>query len=152
MQQHPTVSIADVTRYVPPFKDSSSSDKAVGMHHYRDHHSLDSTNAVQVYFAAALASQHIQLIRQQNVNILSFYNNFYITPLPITEVSLCCFVTCLGQQGLAHSTICSYFSPSIHQSRTLQSWQKFPQLYMHANFNTHKDEMVDTLFSTLLCS
>ena len=62
MQQHPTVSIADVTRYVPraPFKDSSSSDKAVGMHHYMDYHILDNTNAVQVYFAAALApSTHL---------------------------------------------------------------------------------------------
>ena len=60
MQQHPTVSIADVTRYVPPFKDYSSSDKAVGMHHYMDYHSLDSINAVQVYFAVALAlSTHL---------------------------------------------------------------------------------------------
>ena len=58
MQQHPTISIADVTSHVPPFNDSSSSDKAIGMQHYMDYHSLD--NAVQAYFAAALApSTHL---------------------------------------------------------------------------------------------
>ena len=102
-----------------------------------DHHSLDSTNAVQVYFAAALASQCIQLIRQQNVNILSFYSNFYITPLPTIEASLCYFVTCLGQQGLAHSTICSYFSPSVHQNWTPKFDKSFLNyIIMCVSYNT----------------
>ena len=116
-----------------------------------DHHSLDSANAVQVYFAAALASQYIQLIRQQNDNILSFYSNFHITPLPITEASLCYFVTCLGQQGLAHSTICSYFSPSVHQSRTPKISKSFLNYICVQSLTPRQDEMVDTLFNTL-CS
>ena len=93
-----------------------------------DYHSLDS--AIQVYFAAALSpSIHLTYvhIRQQNVNI--FYSNFYITPLPITEASLCYFVTCLGQQGLAHSTICTYLS-GVRQFQISHGYKKFNYEHM----------------------
>ena len=41
---------------------------------------------------------------------LSFCTSFHITPLPTTEATLCYFIACLGQQGLAHSTIRTYLS------------------------------------------
>ena len=73
-----------------------------------DYHSLDS--AVQVYFAAALAPSTHSTYKAAERRYLSFCSNFHITPLPTTESSLCYFVACLGQQGLAHSTIRTYLS------------------------------------------
>ena len=55
--------------------------------------------------------QPIQLIREQNVDIYLFVAATISLPyLRTTEASLCYFVACLGQQGLAHSTIRTYLS------------------------------------------
>lgn len=73
-----------------------------------DYHSLD--DAVQGYFAAALASSTHSTYKTAERRYLSFCSSFHITPLPTTEATLCYFVACLGQQGLAHSTIRTYLS------------------------------------------
>ena len=88
-----------------PFKDSSSTNQTTGM---QDYHSLDV--AVQGYFAAALASSTQSTYKTAEHRYLSFCTSFHITPLPATEATLCYFVACLGQQGLAHSTIRGYLS------------------------------------------
>lgn len=41
---------------------------------------------------------------------LGFCKKFSIVPLPTSEATLCYFVACLGQQGLAHSSIRTYLS------------------------------------------
>ena len=41
---------------------------------------------------------------------LSFCSNFSLSPLPTTENILCCFAVCLGQEGLAGSSIQTYLS------------------------------------------
>ena len=47
---------------------------------------------------------------------LSFCNNFSLSPLPISENILCYFAACLGQEGLACSSIRTYLS-GIRQSQ-----------------------------------
>ena len=41
---------------------------------------------------------------------LTFCNSFSLRPLPTSEEILCYFVACLGQQGLAHTSIRTYLS------------------------------------------
>ena len=41
---------------------------------------------------------------------LTFCNSFSLRPLPTSEAILCYFVACLGQQGLAHTSIRTYLS------------------------------------------
>ena len=41
---------------------------------------------------------------------LTFCNSFSVRPLPTSEEIPCYFVVCLGQQGLAHTSIRTYLS------------------------------------------
>lgn len=73
-----------------------------------DIHSLDS--AVQNYFRAALAPNTHKTYKAAERRYLAFCESFGITPLPVVENILCYYVACLGQQGLAHSSIRTYLS------------------------------------------
>ena len=97
------------------------------MQPYIDYHSLD--NAVQGYFAAALAPSTHSTYKTAERRYLSFCSNFHITPLPTTEASLCYFVACLGQQGLAHSTIHTYLS-GIRQFQIVHGYNDFNYEHM----------------------
>ena len=105
-----------------PFKDSSSTNQTTGMQPYMDYHSLDVT--VQGYFAAALASSTHSSYKTAECRYLSFCTSFHITPLPATEATLCYFVACLGQQGLAHSTIRTCLS-GVRQFQIAHGHQDF---------------------------
>ena len=107
---------------MPHFKDSSSSDTAVGMQHYKGYHSLDS--AVQVYFAAAPAPSTHSTCKAAEHRYLSFCSNFHIIPLPTIEASLCYSVTCLGQQVLADFTIHIYLS-GVRQFQIAHGYKDF---------------------------
>ena len=41
---------------------------------------------------------------------ITFCNSFALMPLPTSEAILCYYVACLGQQGLAHTSIRTYLS------------------------------------------
>lgn len=73
-----------------------------------DIHRLDP--AVQQYFTAALTESSHRTYKSAERRYYDFCTNFSLTPFPTTENVLCYFVACLGQQGLAHSTIKTYLS------------------------------------------
>ena len=71
--------------------------------------SLD--QAVSKYFVAGLSSSTHKTCRAAaKRKYRSFCNNFYVTPLPVSESGLCYFVACMGQDGLACSSIRTYLS------------------------------------------
>ena len=59
---------------------------------------------------AALSDSTHKSYRTAEQWFLKFCSDFALRPFPVTENILCYFVACLGQQGLAHSTIKSYLS------------------------------------------
>ena len=73
-----------------------------------DVYSLDGT--VQHYFTAALAQSSHKPYKAAANKYLAFCESFKLSPLPSSEATLCYFTACLGQQSLAHSTICIYIS------------------------------------------
>ena len=73
-----------------------------------DIHQLD--DAVRRYFAAALARSTHKTYAAAERRYLNFCKDFNLIPLPVPESTLCYFVACLGQQGLAHSSISTYLS------------------------------------------
>ena len=73
-----------------------------------DVNSLD--GAVQHYFTAALAQSSHKTYKVAANKYLAFCESFILSPLPTSEATLCYFTACLGQQGLAHSTIRTYIS------------------------------------------
>ena len=73
-----------------------------------DVHSLD--GAVQHYFTSALAHSSHKTYNAASNKYLTFCRSFHLSPLPTSEATLCYFSACLGQQGLAHSTIRTYIS------------------------------------------
>ena len=73
-----------------------------------DIHQLD--DAVRRYFAAALARSTHKTYAAAERRYLNFCKDFNLIPLPVSESTLCYFVACLGQQGLAHSSISTYLS------------------------------------------
>ena len=75
---------------------------------HMDIHQLD--DAVRRYFAAALARSTHKTYAAAERRYLNFCKDFNLIPLPVSESTLCYFVTCLGQQGLAHSSISTYLS------------------------------------------
>ena len=66
--------------------------------------------AVQRYFTAALAPATHKTYKVAERRYVTFCESFKITPLPVSEGILCYYVACLGQQGLAHSSIRTYLS------------------------------------------
>ena len=73
-----------------------------------DIHRLD--QAVQQYYAAALTSSTHKTYTAAERKYLSFCTEFSITPIPTSENVLCYFAACMGQQGLAASSIRTYLS------------------------------------------
>ena len=95
-----------------PIFSSRSTACIVGPGHSLDLHSLD--GAVQAYFAAGLAKSTHQTYKTAGKRYTDFCRNFALNPFPVTEPILCYFVACLGQQGLAPTTIKTYLS-GVHQ-------------------------------------
>ena len=71
-------------------------------------HSLD--GAVQPYFTAALAQSSHKTYKVAANKYLAFCESYILSPLPTSEATLSYFTACLCQQGLAHSSICTYIS------------------------------------------
>ena len=72
--------------------------------------------AVQEYYTAALTPATHKTYKAAEHKYLTFCINFNLSPLPTSECLLCYFVTYLGQEGLASSTIWSYVS-GVHQTQ-----------------------------------
>ena len=70
--------------------------------------SLD--RAILHYYSAALTSATQKTYKAAERRYLQFCKDFSLSPSATSENLLCYFVTCLGQQGLAHSTIRTYLS------------------------------------------
>ena len=68
------------------------------------------TQAVQLYFKAALSASTQKTYKAAEKKYLSFCNNFSLAPVPTSENTLCYFAACLGQEGLACSSIRTYLS------------------------------------------
>ena len=73
-----------------------------------DIHKLD--QAVLRYYQAALTSSTHKTYKAAEKRYLTFCNNFSLPPLPASENVLCYFAACLGQEGLAYSSIRTYLS------------------------------------------
>ena len=82
-----------------------------------DIHSLG--DAVRHYFTTALADSTHKTYRTSKQRYCKFCVTFSLKPFPTTENMLCYFVACLGQQGLAHSTIKHYFDVKAVDSGTV---------------------------------
>ena len=65
---------------------------------------------VQHYFEAALSASTHKTYKAAEKKYLTFCNNFSISPIPATENILCYFAACMGQEGLACSSIRTYLS------------------------------------------
>ena len=59
--------------------------------------------------------------RTAEKNYLEFCNDFALSPFPTSELTLCYFVTYLGQKNLAHSTIRTYLS-GVRQAQISQGF------------------------------
>ena len=66
--------------------------------------------AVQRFYQAALTTSTHKTYKAAERKYLSFCTNFSLPPLPTTENILCYFAACLGQEGLAGSSIQTYLS------------------------------------------
>lgn len=73
-----------------------------------DIHRLD--QAVLRYYQAALTPSTHKTYKAAEKRYLTFCINFSLSPLPVSENILCYFAACLGQEGLAYSTIRTYLS------------------------------------------
>ena len=73
-----------------------------------DIHRLD--QAVQEYYTAALTSATHKTYKAAEQKYLTFCANFSLPPITTSENILCYFAACLGQEGLASSTIRNYLS------------------------------------------
>ena len=83
-------------------------------------YSLD--QAVCRYFVAALSSSTHKTYKAAERRYLQFCNNFSLTPLPVSENILYYFVACMGQEGLAGSSIRTYLS-GIRQLQVAAGFQ-----------------------------
>ena len=84
-------------------------------------HSLD--QVVLHYFISALSSSTHKTYKAAEKRYLQFCSNFSVSPpLPVSENILCYFVACMGQEGLACSTIRTYLS-GIRQLQVAASFQ-----------------------------
>ena len=80
--------------------------------------------AVQGYFAAALAPATHKTYKVAERRYVAFCESFGLTPLPASEGILCYYVACLGQQGLAHSSIRTYLS-GVRQLQIAHGFKDF---------------------------
>jgi len=100
----PQVSQADQK----PIQSANSTSVTSITRHHLDLQKLDQT--VQRYFTAGLAPSSHKTYQAAECRYLGFCSSFALTPLPTSEELLCNFSACLGQQGLAHTTIRTYLS------------------------------------------
>ena len=70
--------------------------------------------AVQRYFAAGLAPATHKTYQSAERRYLDFCGSFSLVPFPTSESILYYFTACLGQQGLAHTSIRMYLSGVRH--------------------------------------
>ena len=77
--------------------------------------------AVQRYFAAGLAPATHKTYQSAERRYLEFCSSFSFVPLPTSESILCYFAACLGQQGLAHTSIRTYLS-GVRQIQIAYGW------------------------------
>ena len=80
--------------------------------------------AVQGYFAAALAPATHKTYKVAERRYVAFCESFGLIPFPASESILCYYVACLGQQGLAHSSIKTYLS-GVRQLQIAHGFQDF---------------------------
>ena len=73
-----------------------------------DLHRLDV--AIQGNFTAALVPATHKTYKVAEHRYVSFCESFGINPLAVLKDTLCYYVACLGQQGLAHSSVRKYLS------------------------------------------
>ena len=66
--------------------------------------------AVWKYYTAALTPATHRTYKAAERKYLTFCVNFSLSPIPTSENILCYFAACLGQEGLASSTIRTYLS------------------------------------------
>ena len=78
--------------------------------------------AVQRYFAAGLMPATHKTYLSAERRYLDFCRSFSFVPLPTSEATLCYFVACLGQQGLAHTSIRTYLS-GVCQLQITHDWK-----------------------------
>lgn len=74
----------------------------------RDVHQLD--GSVQRFFTAGLSTSTHKTYKSAEQRYLRFCTQFNIKPFPASETTLCYYVACLGQEGLAHTSIKTYLS------------------------------------------
>ena len=80
-------------------------------------HRLDAH--LQRYYHAGLADSSHRVYRAAGKRYADFCATFSLTPYPATESCLCYFVTCVGDEGLADSTIKSYMAGIRHTQISL---------------------------------
>ena len=95
-----------------------------------DIHELD--QVVQRLYRAGLSASSHKTYQVAQRRYLAFCTDFSLNALPTSENLLCYFVACLGQQGLAHSSIQTYLS-GIRQLQISHGWNdpeinKMPRL------------------------
>ena len=65
---------------------------------------------VQQFYQQALAPLTLRSYTSAHSRYLSFCSLYHLSPLPITEATLCKFVAAMAQQGVSHSSIKAYLS------------------------------------------
>ena len=119
-----SVSISLVIQLSPlhwPLKQEISFKSVITQDHPQSSvYSLD--QAVCRYFVAALSSSTHKTYKAAERRYLQFCNNFSLTPIPVSENILCYFVACMGQEGLAGSSIRTYLS-GIRQLQVAAGFQ-----------------------------
>ena len=99
---------SDVKSSSEASRSTPSTHKSVDPEHHMDVHSLD--GAVQHYFSAVLTQSTHKTYQATANKYFAFCESFNLKTLPTSEAILCYFTACLGQQGLAQSTIRTYIS------------------------------------------
>ena len=77
--------------------------------------------AVQKYFAAGIMPATHKTYLAAERRYLDFCHSFSLVPLPTSEATLCYFAACLGQQGLADTSIKTYLS-GVRQLQVAHGW------------------------------
>ena len=87
---------------------------------------------VEYYFSRGLATATRKTYQAGQRHYLEFCEQATIPPLPASESTLCCFVTVLANNGIAHSTIKVYLSATrqLHIAKGLLEprMEKMPRL------------------------
>ena len=85
-------------------------------------------HAIQRFFTAGLSTASHKTYRCAEKRYLCFCTQFSFDPFPASESTLCYYVACLVQEGLAHTTIKTYLSGV----RQMQIAHGFPDPLVHS--------------------